>query len=84
MVPRREDVWADSPISCPRLAAVANLAKVDWATIRRLAVQSDTDPKTIRKLLSGLPVRGSAGKRGRRVLEEEGYIKEETEASKPH
>lgn len=46
---------------------------IDEATVRRLSVLADADPRSIRKVLRGGKVRGMAGERVRRVLEEHGY-----------
>lgn len=48
---------------------------IDESTARRLAVKADCDPRTIRKALRGETVRGLAGHRVKRVLEEEGLLK---------
>jgi hypothetical protein len=42
--------------------------KLGAATIRRIAVESDTDPRSVKNVLAGLPVKGMAGERIRRVL----------------
>ncbi len=47
---------------------------MDEATVRRLAVESSTDPRTIRKLLVGKPVRGMAGERARNALIRAGVL----------
>jgi hypothetical protein len=46
----------------------------DAATVRRLAVAAEVDPRTIRKLLDGEVVVGMPGQRARRVLEGEGLL----------
>jgi hypothetical protein len=45
---------------------------LDAATVRRLAVRADVDPRTIQKVYEGLPVRGMAGRRARGALAEAG------------
>jgi hypothetical protein len=40
--------------------------------IRRIAVAGEVDPRTVRKLLRGEPVRGAAGERGRDALHDAG------------
>ncbi len=47
--------------------------KLDDATCRKIAVQADCDPRTIKKALRGEPVRGMAGRRARTALLEAGY-----------
>ena len=42
--------------------------------VRRLAAESDTDPRSITRALAGLPVRGRAGERIRRALEAHGLV----------
>ena len=51
--------------------------KLDTSTARRLAVEADTDPRTIQKMLRGDPARTIAAKRARRVLVSHGILKEE-------
>ena len=41
---------------------------VDTAMIRRLAVEADADPRTVRRVLRGERVRGMVDRRVRRVL----------------
>lgn len=50
---------------------------IDEANARRLAVQADCDPRTIRKALRGEEVRGMAGERAKKALREAGMLKEE-------
>lgn len=47
-------------------------SKPDTATLRRWAVASSSDPRTVEKVLRGEPVRGLAGYRVRAVLAAEG------------
>lgn len=47
---------------------------LDAATLRRLAVLADVDPRTIRKVLDGAAVRGMTGQRVRAVLLAQGYL----------
>lgn len=49
---------------------------LDASTLRRLSVLADVDPRSLRRLLRGEPVRGAAGHRARRVLVEAGYLGE--------
>jgi hypothetical protein len=42
--------------------------------LRRLAVRASVDPKTIKKVAAGEPVRGLAGERARSVLREAGLL----------
>jgi len=46
----------------------------DAATVRRLAVAADFDPRTILKELHGRRARGMAGHRARAVLVQEGLL----------
>lgn len=48
---------------------------------RMLAVKASVDPRTLVKLLRGDPVVGLAGDRARKVLVEEGLLKEEQDAA---
>jgi len=43
--------------------------------IRELAVKASVHPRSIEKILLGLPVRGLAGDRARRVLKRAGLLK---------
>ncbi len=47
-------------------------AEIDTATIRRLAVEAESDHRTVRKRLLGEPVKGLAGHRVDRVLRAHG------------
>lgn len=47
---------------------------IDEATARRLSVKAGCDPRTLRKVLRGQPVRGMSGQRARDVLVEEGLL----------
>jgi hypothetical protein len=49
--------------------------RVDTATLRRLATEAECDPRSLVKLLKGLPVRGVAGHRARRVLKRHGLLR---------
>lgn len=49
----------------------------DASVLRRLAVVARVDPRTLARLLRGQPVKGDAGHRGRKVLEEEGFLSKE-------
>jgi hypothetical protein len=49
-------------------------APLDAATARRLSVEASCDPKTIRKALLGLPIRGDAGRRAREALARAGLL----------
>jgi hypothetical protein len=49
------------------------LADLDTATVRKLSVRADVDTRTLRKVLAGLPVKGTCGDRARRILERAGY-----------
>ncbi len=53
------------------------MCKVDLATVRELAVQASVDPRSIQRVLAGEPVRGMAGHRARRVLQEAGLLEPE-------
>ena len=59
------------------------MRNLDAATLRRLAVQGDVDPRSLRRLLRGEPVRGAAGHRARRVLVESGYLNEPVTGEQP-
>lgn len=45
---------------------------VDAATARRLAVKADCDPRSIRRIIAGEPVRGMSGQRALKVVRESG------------
>jgi hypothetical protein len=47
---------------------------VDAAMLRRLAVLSESDPRSVRNEISGKRVRGLSGHRIRRVLHAEGLL----------
>lgn len=47
---------------------------LDKATIRELAVRASVDPRSIQRMLAGEPVKGMAGHRARRVLQEAGLL----------
>lgn len=47
---------------------------IDTATLRRLAVEAEADPRTVARYLRGEPVRGLAKHRIRRVLGEHGLL----------
>lgn len=51
----------------------ARTKALDEATRRVLAVRAEVDPRTIEKVLRGEPVRGMAGHRARKTLENAGY-----------
>jgi hypothetical protein len=53
---------------------------LDTAELRDLAVRIEADPRTVRKLLLGVEVRGLVGRRVRRELERLGYLS----AQAPH
>jgi len=53
--------------------------RVDTSTLRRLAAEADVDPRSLIRLLRGQPVRGGAGRRGRRVLEAYGFLPKEAD-----
>jgi hypothetical protein len=46
--------------------------QIDTATLRRLAVESESDHRTVKRRLRGEPVRGLAGHRIDRVLRSHG------------
>jgi hypothetical protein len=48
------------------------MLRLDKATLREYAVQASCDPRTLEKILGGLPVRGMAGHRARAVLKAAG------------
>jgi hypothetical protein len=50
---------------------------------RRLAVQGDVDPRSLIAVLEGRRVRGMAGRRARRVLEQNGYLPQAPVARAP-
>jgi len=63
---------------------VATAKKVlDEATKRELSVRGEVDPRTLEKVLRGQLVRGMAGRRARRVLEEAGFTVPDAPASLP-
>lgn len=45
---------------------------IDEATARRLAVKADCDPRTVRKVLQGDPLKSMSARRAHKVLVEEG------------
>lgn len=47
---------------------------VDEATLRRLAVAADADPRTVKKRLAGKPVRGMVARRIDAVLARENLL----------
>lgn len=47
---------------------------LDASSLRRLAVEADVDPRTIRKLLAGKRVRGMAGRRAALLLRQAGLL----------
>lgn len=50
------------------------MQKLDKATCRELAVRASVDPRSIQQILAGRPVKGMAGHRARRVLQEVGLL----------
>lgn len=50
------------------------MQQIDAATLRKLAVASESDPRSVRRVLAGEEVRGLAGHRVRRVLVEAGLL----------
>ena len=48
--------------------------ELDTATIRRIAVESDSDPRSVVKVLRGDRVRGMVGHRIREVLSRRGLL----------
>lgn len=48
---------------------------IDEAMARKLAVEADCDPRSIKKLLNGEAVRGGGGRRAREVLARAGLLK---------
>ncbi|MBI5068141.1 MAG: hypothetical protein HZB56_07860 [Deltaproteobacteria bacterium] len=50
---------------------------LDAATLRRLSVEAEVDPRTILRVLKGLPVRGLPRYRARRVLLGAGFLQPE-------
>lgn len=48
--------------------------RIGTALLRELAVQAHADPRTVRKVIAGSPVRGDVERRVRRVLIAEGII----------
>ncbi len=53
---------------------MSNRTITDTATIRRLAVACDADPRTVERVLRGEPIRGVARQRVARVLRQHGYL----------
>jgi len=53
---------------------------LDKATVRELAVRASVDPRSITRALAGESVRGMAGHRARRVLQEAGLLPEQRKA----
>ncbi len=51
---------------------------LDTATLRRLSVAADVDPRTIAKIFRGGHPRGMSGQRARRVLIAHGYLPAES------
>jgi hypothetical protein len=47
---------------------------IDAPTLRRLAVRASCDPRTIKAVFEGTPVRGLAGERARAALIEAGLL----------
>jgi hypothetical protein len=66
-------------IAMARRSAHEGTVKVDTAEIRALSVLGDVDPRSIRRVLDGKPVRGMAGRRARRVLIEAGLLEQNEE-----
>lgn len=60
---------------------VTRQGTLDAATLRRLAVRASVDPKSIRKVFEGKPVRGLAGHRAATVLREAGLLASEAAAN---
>ncbi len=54
---------------------------IDEATLRQLAVKADCDPRTIEKVLKGVPVRGMAGRRAARAVFEAGLKRTPTRSA---
>lgn len=54
---------------------------IDAANARRLAVKAVCDPRTITRVLQGIPVRGDAGNRARAVLVEAGLLRADVRAA---
>ncbi len=50
----------------------------DTATIRRLAVEADVDPRSILAVLRRRKVRGMAGHRAREVLSRHGHLPQDS------
>lgn len=50
------------------------MSKFDTAELRRIAVEVEADPRTVRKILAGKKVRGVLGRRLHRELERRGYL----------
>lgn len=50
------------------------MSRFDTAELRRIAVEVDADPRTVRKILAGEIVRGVLGRRLRRELARRGYL----------
>ena len=55
----------------------------DASTLRELAVRGGVDPRTLRKLMAGKPVRGMAGRRAANALVQAGYLPPEHGGSTP-
>lgn len=49
------------------------MASLDTPTLRRLAVQSSTDPRTVAKVARGEHVRGDAARRAAEALTSAGF-----------
>jgi hypothetical protein len=48
--------------------------ELDAEQLRELALAAHVDPRTLKKILEGRPVRGMAGARARRALIERGLL----------
>jgi len=55
---------------------MATSRHLDASTVRALAVESGTDPRTVQRVYQGHRVRGMAGKRARLVLVAVGLLPE--------
>lgn len=53
-----------------------SLPPLDTATLRRLAVEANCDPRTVAAVAEGTEVRGDAGHRARAALVKAGYLRE--------
>lgn len=51
-----------------------NPSRLDAGALRKLAVEASCDPRTVRRVLQGQPVRGLAGERARAVLMQHGLL----------